>query len=129
MKTYVEQTFDEERALYGVDGVEVVRCRFEGPADGESAMKEGRNIKVRESAFLLRYPFWHDTHLSIRDSEMTETCRAALGSRAGSVKVFDDRLPCGEYLKTAVQRGDVVIIAGARDESLSIWAKSMTKYA
>ena len=78
MKTYVEQTFDEERALYGVDGVEVVRCRFEGPADGESAMKEGRNIKVRESAFLLRYPFWHDTHLSIRDSEMTETCRAAL---------------------------------------------------
>ena len=52
-----------------------------------------------------------------------------LGDRAGSVKVFDDRLPCSEYLKTAVKRGDVVIIAGARDESLSIWAKSMTKYA
>ena len=26
----------------------------------------------------LRYPFWHDHRLTIRDSEMTELCRAAL---------------------------------------------------
>jgi len=62
-------------------------------------------------------------------AEAAETCRAALGDRADEVKLFDDRPDCGVYLKTAVKRGDVVIIAGARDESLSIWAKSLIKNA
>jgi hypothetical protein len=70
--------FDEERALYGSDGIEVDNCRFDGPADGESALKESRNIEVRDSYFNLRYPFWHDDNLKISNSEMTEKCRAAL---------------------------------------------------
>ncbi len=78
MKKIENKTFDEERALYGSDGIEVVSCRFDGPADGESALKESKNITVQESYFNLRYPFWHDTHLVIRDSELTELCRAAL---------------------------------------------------
>lgn len=61
-------------------------------------------------------------------AEAAETCRASLGNRADAVKVFDDRLDCAAYLKKSVKRGDAVIIAGARDESLSIWAKSLTKY-
>ncbi len=72
------QTFDQERALYGSDGIEVVDCRFDGPADGESALKESRNITVKDSYFNLRYPFWHDDHLTIENSEMTDKCRAAL---------------------------------------------------
>ena len=72
------ETFDQERALYGSDGIEVKGCRFDGPADGESAFKESRNIKVSDSYFNLRYPFWHDDHLEIRSSEMTDKCRAAL---------------------------------------------------
>ena len=31
------QVFDEERALYGSIGLEVKNCKFDGPADGESA--------------------------------------------------------------------------------------------
>ena len=76
--TVKNQTFDEERALYASDGLLVDHCRFEGPADGESALKESRNIEVRDSAFLLRYPFWHDQHLKITGCEMFETCRAAI---------------------------------------------------
>lgn len=38
------RTFDEERALYGSDGILVRNCRFDGPADGESALKESRNV-------------------------------------------------------------------------------------
>lgn len=79
MKKIVKnETFDEERALYGSDGIEVDTCRFDGPADGESALKESRNIEVRNSFFNLRYPFWHDDTLKISGSEMTENCRAAL---------------------------------------------------
>ena len=32
----------------------------------------------RKLLFHLRYPFWHDHDLTIRNSEMTELCRAAL---------------------------------------------------
>ena len=78
MKIYENQTFDEERALYGSRGAEVVNCRFDGPADGESALKESRDVTVRDSFFNLRYPFWHDTGLTISGSEMTPLCRAAL---------------------------------------------------
>ncbi len=78
MKRYENMQFDEERALYGQDSIEVVNCRFDGPADGESAFKEGRNITVSDTYFNLRYPFWHDENLVIRNSEMTELCRAAL---------------------------------------------------
>ena len=78
MRTIQNQTFDEERALYGSDGIMVKDCSFDGPADGESAFKECRNVQVERSFFNLRYPFWHDHGLSIRNCEMTELCRAAL---------------------------------------------------
>ena len=78
MKTIENQTFDMERALYGSRDVEVKNCRFDGPADGESAFKECSNVRADHCFFNLRYPFWHDHGLRITDSEMTELCRAAL---------------------------------------------------
>lgn len=78
MRTIQNQTFDAERALYGSNGILVKGCAFDGPADGESACKECRDVQVEHSFFNLRYPFWHDHGLSIRDSEMTQACRATL---------------------------------------------------
>ena len=46
MKIIEGETFDEERALYGSDGVRAAACRFDGPADGESAFKESKNIEA-----------------------------------------------------------------------------------
>lgn len=78
METIRNIISDEERALYGSRDLEAVSCRFEGPADGESAFKESRNIIARDCFFDLRYPFWHDHGLKIEDCEMTKLCRAAL---------------------------------------------------
>ncbi|OUP24920.1 hypothetical protein B5F28_04765 [Gemmiger sp. An194] len=78
METICGQRFDQERALYGKQDILVKDCAFEGPADGESAFKEGRNIQVENSFFDLRYPFWHDWNLKITGCELTENCRAAL---------------------------------------------------
>ena len=78
MEMIQNRTFDEERALYGVNDILVRDCAFDGPADGESAFKEGRDIAVDHCFFNLRYPFWHDMGLKIENSEMTELCRAAL---------------------------------------------------
>ena len=78
MKLIEHQTLDQERALYECENTLVRRCAFDGPADGESAFKECRGVRVEDCYFNLRYPFWHDTGLHIQDSEMTPLCRAAL---------------------------------------------------
>ena len=80
MITVVDKIFDGERALYGSRSVKIKNCRFDGPADGESALKESADIAVENSYFNLRYPFWHDIKLEISDCEMTPMCRAALWS-------------------------------------------------
>ena len=78
MKIIQNEIFDQERALYGSRQLSVEHCRFDGPADGESAFKECRDVQAVDCYFNLRYPFWHDTGLTIRNCEMTELCRAAL---------------------------------------------------
>lgn len=78
MQIIENKSFDEERALYGSRDLTVKNCRFDGPADGESAFKESRGVIAENCFFNLRYPFWHDEGVEISDSEMTELCRAAL---------------------------------------------------
>ena len=78
MNTIANKTLDQERALYGLRDTLVKDCIFDGPADGESAFKECADVEADHCFFNLRYPFWHDEHLTIRNSEMTELCRAAL---------------------------------------------------
>lgn len=91
MRLITNQTFDEERALYGQKNICVTNCRFDGPADGESAFKEGADITAEDCYFNLRYPFWHDTNLVIRRGDMTELCRAALWY-SRNVTITDTRL-------------------------------------
>lgn len=82
-RLYTRERFGEERALYGVDGVELVECSFDGEEDGESALKEGKNIECESVFFNLRYPLWHDENVLLENCEMTELCRAALWYSSG----------------------------------------------
>ena len=91
MKLIKNQTFDQERALYASRELRIENCSFDGPADGESALKESSRIEVEHCFFNLRYPFWHDHSLVIRDSEMTQNCRAALWY-SDHVTVTDSKL-------------------------------------
>lgn len=78
MTIYKNNIYDEERALYGIHDAVVENCRFEGPADGESALKETSSLTIKNCNFLLRYPLWHTSDAFIENCKMTETCRAAL---------------------------------------------------
>ena len=70
--------FDEERALYYLRSTDVVDCVFAGPADGESVLKEARDIGVKNCAFSLRYPLWHVRGFRMENSTMDELTRAAI---------------------------------------------------
>lgn len=97
MQSYKNLTLDQERALYGVRNARVENCIFDGPADGESALKESRNIDVRHCRFALRYPLWHCENGTLAHCTLSQTCRAALwydrrmdisSSRLGGIKAL-----------------------------------------
>ena len=75
---YENNTYDQERALYGLQDAVIKNCRFCGPADGESFLKECKGIQVNDCFMDLRYPLWHVTDGVLENCEMTENCRAAL---------------------------------------------------
>lgn len=74
---YENQRFGQERALYGMQNVLVRDCAFDGDEDGESALKEARSVTVENTLCNLRYPFWHDTDLTVSGCQLTDR-RAAL---------------------------------------------------
>lgn len=70
--------FDEERALYHLQNTHVKNCLFAGPADGESAFKEARNVTLTDCSFSLRYPLWHVDGFRLEGCKMDELTRAAI---------------------------------------------------
>lgn len=72
------EQFDEERALYHLQHGDIIDCVFAGPADGESALKEARDISLNNCRFSLRYPLWHVQNFKLHDSKMDEKTRAAI---------------------------------------------------
>ena len=78
--------YDEERALYNLKDTQLTNCVFAGPADGESALKEARNVALSGCDFSLRYPLWHVEGFSLDNCSMDEKTRAAIWySRNGNI--------------------------------------------
>lgn len=78
MKVIRNRNFPNERDLYGAEDVRLERCTFDGNADGESALKEAKNVELTECFMNLRYPLWHDEGVKLDKVVMTDKCRAAL---------------------------------------------------
>lgn len=70
--------FDTERALYNLEKAKVESCVFAGPNDGESALKEARDITVENCNFALRYPLWHNHNFVVKNCVLNDLSRAPL---------------------------------------------------
>lgn len=70
--------------MYAARGVWLKNCRFDGAEDGESALKEARDMRLSGCYMNLRYPLWHDYNVRLEDTEMTGNCRAALWYTRGA---------------------------------------------
>lgn len=77
-KQILNQTFDEERSLYNLKNTQVINCKFEGPLDGESVLKECRNFSIENCSFSLRYPLWHAKKFSLIKSKLDDKTRAPI---------------------------------------------------
>lgn len=87
--------FDEERSLYNLQQADMIDCVFAGPADGESVLKEARDVVLQNCSFSLRYPLWHVQGFAMDGCAMDEKTRAAIwyahngkiaGSTLGGIK-------------------------------------------
>lgn len=91
MKEIKDSNFPMERDLYGVEDIKLINCTFDGVEDGESALKEARNVSMVDCFMNLRYPLWHDDNITMQNVTMTESCRAALWYTT-NLKVDDSHL-------------------------------------
>lgn len=74
MKIFSNEHFTGERALFKQRDITINSCLFD---DGESPLKEGKNINVSDSTFGWKYPLWYG------DSHLVENCKFLASERAG----------------------------------------------
>ncbi len=90
--------FDEERSLYNLKDTDVIDCIFAGLADGESVLKEARNVNLENCSFSLRYPLWHVEKFHMHDSKMDELTRAPIWY-CSQGRITDSDLSCIKALR------------------------------
>lgn len=64
-----------ERAAYASRNTEFIDCVFE---DGESPLKESKNIKVSNCTFGWKYPLWYCDHVEVFNTTWLETGRSGV---------------------------------------------------
>lgn len=75
-KKEIRQAFlTGERALFGGHDLKIIDTIF---ADGESPLKESRNIELLGSMFKWKYPLWYAKNISVKDCTWFEMGRAGV---------------------------------------------------
>ena len=69
MNEFKNATYIGERALFGTNGANIFRCVFE---DGESPLKECRNIQLSGVSFQWKYPLWYCSNVDVKNSSFLE---------------------------------------------------------
>ncbi|MEU6511220.1 DUF3737 family protein [Streptomyces sp. NPDC046942] len=69
------QLFVGERALFQSENLRVSNSTF---TDGESPLKESRNIRLIHTVFGWKYPLWYAKGIQMSDSALLETARAGI---------------------------------------------------
>lgn len=70
-----DSTYTGERALFALKDTELEKCIFE---DGESPLKESRNLKIINCEFRWKYPIWYSKDIEVLDSTILETARSGI---------------------------------------------------
>jgi len=75
MKELHQGLYTGERALYNEHDLNIYDSTF---ADGESPLKEGKNLKIFNSIFKWKYPLWYCDNVYVNNSQLLETARSGI---------------------------------------------------
>lgn len=75
MKTYIDKYFEGERILYGLTDAELDGATF---GQGESPLKEAKNIDIKNSIFKWKYPLWYDENVNVENTTFETMSRSGI---------------------------------------------------
>ena len=75
MKKYTNEIFVGERALYASSDLKITDSVFK---DGESHLKESRDLDIENCIFEWKYPLWNCTDVKVKDSTLLTTARSGI---------------------------------------------------
>ncbi|MBQ0064774.1 MAG: DUF3737 family protein [Firmicutes bacterium] len=75
MKEYNQGLFTGERALYHLENANIINSVFQ---DGESPLKESKNIHIDGSIFRWKYPLWYANQITVENTTLLETARSGI---------------------------------------------------
>ena len=75
MKEIKGQQLSGERSLFMARGLHIEDSVF---IDGESPLKESRDIELLNSTFNWKYPLWYSKNIKVENCKLTETARAGI---------------------------------------------------
>lgn len=75
MKKYINESFSGERSLFKSDSIEIECSRFH---DGESPLKESKNIIVNKCSFEWKYPLWYSENIKVNDALFKPMSRSGI---------------------------------------------------
>ena len=75
MKTYRDGDYSGERALFMTNDAVLFNCRFH---DGESPLKESKNLELHGCTFQWKYPLWNVKDVTVMDTTLEETARSGI---------------------------------------------------
>lgn len=75
MKVIKQEYLSGERALFNSNTIVVEDSIF---ADGESPLKESKNITIKQSIFKWKYPLWYCENVEVHNSTLLETARSGI---------------------------------------------------
>ena len=75
MKLLEEGVFEGERALYHQKDLKIKNSTFQ---NGESPLKECRNIEIEDSIFKWKYPLWYSENIKVHRTTLLDTARSGI---------------------------------------------------
>lgn len=75
MTTYQNQLFTGERSLFAEQDATLNQVTF---SDGESPLKESRNINLKNTIFKWKYPLWYSNHIEADHIILEEMSRSGI---------------------------------------------------
>jgi len=75
MRRIENEVLAGERALFGEKELEIVGCTFQ---QGESPLKEARDLDIKDTTFEWKYPLWYVKRATVKGSSWQEMARAGV---------------------------------------------------
>lgn len=97
MKVINEETLTGERSLFKSKDLDIINSNF---FDGESPLKESRDINIKSCVFEWKYPLWYCQNINVENTTFLETARSGIWY-TDNINIKDSTIDAPKTLRRA----------------------------